>query len=164
MSRGKSPLRNGDHDPGPLPSCTTTCRHCGQVYRSVPVPIIGQAPEKRHQDFVQSLATHIAQKHPEIAAKELIHPQMVYGLALVGANFTTDDEGLAAHFDEARHQTHLRTLRRRLPDQAIVDKLAPFSLEPETHTRLFDLIASIRDVYEERIQPLNQSSSIIRPA
>lgn len=145
--------RNGklSHDPGPLPQCTTTCRHCGQGFKSIPAPILGEPPSARQIRFMQELAQHMLTKHPEESAREMLHPQAIYGLALCLQNFKTDDDGLLQQGELSRHEVHLRTMRFKLPDQSIDEKVSVLSLDPEKHAAVCSVIREIIEVYEERI-------------
>lgn len=100
---------------------------------------------------MQGLAQHMMTDHSDICAREMIHPQSIYGLALCLQNFSTDDDGLLQQGDLSRHEVHLRTMRFKLPDSSIEEKVSALALDPEKHVAVCDLVREIITVYEERI-------------
>jgi hypothetical protein len=111
---------------------------------------VGEPPERRHQEFMAKLVNHMATAHAQLFQSELFIPQSTYGTALIGINFSTDDEAFAQHIEGARADAHRRTLRFSLPDSSIEEKVSVLALDPEKQAAVVKLICEMRDVYEER--------------
>ena len=77
----------------------TKCKHCGESFHSVRVPIIGQEG-KQFMNFMAKLMKHLQEKHPEVEGQMFTLQAEFSGMLMLN-QFTTMDEQLNREQDQA---------------------------------------------------------------
>ena len=141
----------------------TKCKHCGQTFVSVRVPIIGQE-QKQFMTFMNKLVKHLQEKHPEVAT-QVIALQAEFGGMLMLNQFTTMDEQLNREQDQKRHKIFKLCQRVQVSDATIeerVDALPGIPAPGAAASDVIDLLKEFRDVLGE-IGLYPEQSPIITP-
>lgn len=98
----------------------TTCLHCGQKFSSPRVTIIGQ-PTARLEQYLEALAKHLQEKHPQRGMIMAQHGAAFMELVFL-RNFKTTDPELSEQQDRVRWQIHQQTLKARYPDENVKEQ------------------------------------------
>jgi hypothetical protein len=139
----------------------TRCKHCGETFTSVRVPIIGQE-QKQFMNFMGKLIAHLQKKHPEVAAQMFALQAEFSGMLMLN-QFTTMDEQLNREQDLKRHkifklcqrvQVSNATIEQRVRDLCVRDNLC--------EQTVVELLKQSRDVLGE-VGLYPEASPIITP-
>jgi hypothetical protein len=95
----------------------TRCKHCGQPFASVRVPVIGQQM-RQFQEFTQGLQKHLIERHPEVYAQMAALSLEFNGMLLLNQFDITDDQ-LSKDQDVSRHRIFKLMQRVRVSDATI---------------------------------------------
>ena len=149
----------------------TKCKHCGEAFHSVRVPIIGQEG-KQFMNFMAKLVKHLQEKHPEVAGQMFALQAEFSGMLMLN-QFTTMDEQLNREQDQKRHKIFKLCQRVQVSDATIETRarqicedtdLSELRLVPGNMTEnlIVDLLKEFRDVLGE-VGLYPQPSPIITP-
>ena len=149
----------------------TKCKHCGETFTTVRVPIIGQE-QKQFMAFMNKLVKHLQEKHPEVAT-QVIALQAEFGGMLMLNQFTTMDEQLNREQDQKRHKIFKLCQRVQVSDATIDQRvrtlcenseLSELRLERDNPTQqaLRALLRELRDALGE-VGLYPEQSPIITP-
>ena len=139
----------------------TKCKHCGESFHSVRVPIIGQE-EKQFMNFMAKLVKHLQEKHPEVAGQMFALQAEFSGMLMLN-QFTTMDEQLNREQDQKRHKIFKLCQRVKVSD-ATIDEHASRLLEIAriSHSDVTALLKDLRDALGE-VGLYPEPSPIITP-
>jgi hypothetical protein len=141
----------------------TDCRICGQAFIAAPldIAIVGQANE-RLVHFVQKLAEHLQEKHPEAMQLIGMNIQDITGFLIVSV-FQTQDPTLAGKLEGVRHTLHTVTRRIQITDQTIVEGLARLGMSTEEIEKVSPIMRDMRDALTEQglYAPNSQPSNLV---
>lgn len=107
----------------------TKCKHCGESFHSVRVPIIGQE-QTQFMNFMGKLVAHLQKKHPEAAAQMFALQAEFSGMLMLN-QFTTMDEQLNREQDQKRHKIFLKCQRAFVSDATIKQRVRQLCDESE---------------------------------
>lgn len=132
----------------------TVCKHCGQCFPSVRVPVIGQRAEQ-FAKWTTDLQKHIVKDHPEVIA-QIIQTSMQFNGMLLMNQFKHADPQLNEEQDRTRHKVFKMCQRAVVSDATIDGKLTQLLLRytiadnrGALKTDLSELVREMRDSLSE---------------
>lgn len=99
----------------------TKCKHCGQTFHSVRVPVIGQQA-KQFMEFCAKLHKHLAEKHPEVLSQIVMLQGQFNGMLLLN-QYATADQQLNTEQDITRHKIFKLCQRVKVSDSTIEERV-----------------------------------------
>lgn len=118
----------------------TKCRFCMKEFTTgqpLAVPIIGEPPQAHLQRYVQALAKHMQENHPQEWAQLLMFGSL-FTSVLILRQYQTEDPALLRAEDINRFQVHQMTRRNPPPTDEALEKKAK-------EDEVFNLLKDLRD-------------------
>jgi hypothetical protein len=161
-----------------------TCKLCFKKLAG-PALIVGPGQSGRVGEFLQKVAAHIMQAHPQ-EYKYLEQKHLEFNGLQMLMQYTTNDPSLRFQRDWLRWQIHQQTLNARIPDEKIEEQsrqlavsivdavLADFCDRARTHTayesnsakkyaaeKIAEVIRVLRDSLQEPTEPKLSTAQLV---